>query len=263
MKSLKIALVALAVVVTGCASNPQKQATKETEQRQEQAAKRVKTIMSDVPDWYLEPPKSEDAIYATATETSRDLQWTIDKANMSAVRTIALKMKSEVSAKVKDYSLDAGLSSDDRVQREIERVSTQTALAVDVSGYSRVKSVVEREDGKFRVYTLVKLPLGEANKAMVENVRKSELLSKQMRQSKAFRELEAEVDAEKGRVTVAPKSEGVTVTPVPDVSTNGQLLKPSQLTSRLGDIISDPEVRAEVQNLYTKPDTVVIQETVR
>lgn len=250
MKSLKLALVALTVVVTGCASNPQKQTNKETEQRQEQAAKRVKTIMSDVPDWYLEPPKSQDAIFAAATETSRDLQWALDKANLSAVRAIAFKMKSEVSGKIKDYSLDAGLSTDDRVQREIELVSTQTALAVDVSGYNRVKSVVEREGDRFRVYTLLSLPLGEANRAMVENVRKSELLGKQMRQSKAFRELEAEVDAEKGRVTVTP-------------ITNGQLLKPEQLSNRLGDTISDPVVRAKVQDLYTRPDTVVIQETIR
>jgi hypothetical protein len=263
MKSLKLALVALAVVVTGCASNPQKQADKDSERRQEIADKRVKMTMSDVPDWYLEPPKSDDAIYATATDTSRDLQWAIDKASMTAVRTIALKMKSEVSAKIKDYSLDAGLSTDDKLQREIERVSTQTALAVDVSGYSRVKSVVEREDGKFRVYTLVKLPLGEANKAMVENVRKNELLGKQMRQSKAFRELEAEVDAEKGRVREAPKAEGVTVTPLSDFGTNGKDVKPDQLSSRLGDTLSNPEVRAKVQDLYTKSDTVVIQETVR
>ncbi len=250
MKSVKLALLALVLAMTGCATSVQKQAEKETEQRQEQAVKKVKNVMSDIPDWYVELPKSDDAIYATATDSSRDLQWAMDKANASAVRTLAFKLKSEVSAKIKDFTLDAGLSNDDRVQREIERVSTQTALAVDVSGYQRVKSVVEREGDRYRVYTLLKLPLGEANKALVHQLRKNEVLSNQVRQSKAFKELEDEVNAEKGRAPTANKE--VVVKPV----ASGEV-------RLLGNEITDPQVKAKVQDLYTKSDTVVIQETVR
>lgn len=252
MKSVKLAAVVLTIALTGCASGPQKMAEKETEQRQEQAVKKVKNVMSDIPSWYLELPKSDDAIYAAATETSRDLQWAIDKANTSAVRTVAFKLKSEVSAKIKDFTLDAGLSSDDKIQREIERVSTQTALAVDVSGYQRVASVVEREGDRFRVYVLLKLPLGEANKVLAHNLRKSELLSNQVRQSKAFQELETEVNAEKGRAPKAVESKEVVVKPI----ASGEV-------RLLGNEIADPQVKAKVQDLYTKSDTIVIQETVR
>jgi hypothetical protein len=172
---------------------------KQEEEQQKAAVKNVETAVSKMPSWYMQPPQDANAIYTAGSESSPDMQMAIDSAANSARRALAFQLGAKTSAMMKDFAGQTGTAGDAEVVREIDRVTKTVAADINIAGYIREKSEVIAEGKNFRAFVLLRYPLGESNKVIADQVRKSKVLDTKLRASKAFQDLEQEIEAAKKR----------------------------------------------------------------
>lgn len=196
--------IALASISLLAACSTPKPGTPEYVRNQEQeqqktAVKNVETAISKTPSWYVQPPQDANAIYTTGTEASPDMQMAMDMAVNSAKRALAFQLGARVSATMRDFAGQTGTGGDADVLREIERTSKSAVYEQNIAGYMREKSEVIAEGKNFRAFALLRYPIGEANKIIVDQVKKSKVLDTKLKASKAFQDLEQEIEKAKQR----------------------------------------------------------------
>lgn len=235
MKALLLLSVAL---IVGCASNG---GSKVSDGRT--SIKEVKENKFQIPEWYVSLPSEPDTIFASATEVSTDLQFSIDKALMSAKRDIAFKLQNDISQKHKEYSTESNYTKSDRLSKETERLMIANSKYVNLVGVQRVRTEIINENGRYRAFVLVRYSLDESNKIHANNVAKERRASAKKEMDKFDNELR----------------EGTSNTPA---NTNRKEVLQRE-DAMLGPMISDPVVRAQVLKAYDNPDAVIIKGTIR
>jgi hypothetical protein len=203
MKKLNIVLCTFAaLLLISCASpkpgTPEFVQKKEDDQ-QKTAVETVKQTISKAPVWYTTPPVDITVIFQVASETSPDLQRSMDKAVMTAKSQLASKLGDRASQKIRDFATETGTVNDEQIMRTIETTRQSVALDINVAGYVLEKSEVVQEGNRYRSYVLLRYPLGENNKVIVAQVKKNAVLDGKLRASKAFEELEREIETAKGK----------------------------------------------------------------
>jgi len=144
------------------------------------------------PSWYVQK-NNDKALYSVATEYSKDMQFAVDKASMSAKRELASNYSSYVSSLMKDYSAEVGgLNAD--VVREIDRTTKMIVAQVNLIGVQRTNLEIRHENEGYRAYVMMRYVTDESNKILLNEVRKNRQLNHKLSGSKAFRELESQVD---------------------------------------------------------------------
>lgn len=144
-----------------------------------------------VPEWFVtEPPKSDKEITVTATDTSRDMQFAIDKAMMQARVELANRINVKIESLVKEVIIEDGAGKMKDAQREVERVSKQVTNQ-QLSSYTREKLVVVREEEGFRAYVMLKINVDQSRR-LVDNATKNKYGKERM-----FKELERSINEEK------------------------------------------------------------------
>ena len=145
MKKLFV-MSAIALALTGCAtSNKVADNMVQIPQAKE----------NSIPEWFLEKQTDNKSIFVTATDTSRDMQFAIDKAMLNAKIQLAERLGTRVESLVRESALETGFGIKD-VEREIDRVS-KVRVSQDLSFYTREHLTVVREDGFFRAFVMLKL----------------------------------------------------------------------------------------------------------
>lgn len=145
------------------------------------------------PDWYTEKPKDSDtALYAVASEYSKDFQFSVDKAMLSAKRELASNFSSHVDAMLKDYVAEVGDVDSSTIQ-EINRTTKLVVNRVNLVGVQRTNFKVVHEKDGFRTYVKLRYVADQSNKLLVQEVKKNRKLSAKLDASKAFKELEESV----------------------------------------------------------------------
>lgn len=189
--------VGLISACVACGGSPkfgtQEYADYQEQQRQKNMAKEVEKTIDKTPSWFIQPPVENNAIYAVATDYSSDLQFAVDKAMLNAKVGLASQISNKVSSKMKEFAQETGTSRDPQLIREIEKVSTELVTEVNIPGYSISKREIMQQGTGFRAYVLLRYPLGDANKIVVEQTKKSAILDSKLRSSKAFQELEKDI----------------------------------------------------------------------
>ena len=199
----KPVFVASAVLLTGLAgcAGPQPGTPSfvamQEEDRQKAAVKAAEQSVAKAPSWYIQPPVDANSIYAAGTETSLDMQMSMDMAVLSAKRALASQINNRLSSKMKDFAMQVGAGDDVQVTKEIERVTTNVITEVNLAGFTREKSELIPQGKGYRTYVLLRYPLGESNRMIVDQMKKSAVLEAKMRASDAFQELEREIEAAK------------------------------------------------------------------
>jgi hypothetical protein len=143
MKRSITALVAMTLmVIAGCSSAPK---------APEPVMAAPKTVMSNVPDWYITPPPAPAGyVYAAGTAISRDLSMSKAKAQLDAEIQLAHRIAAEVSTMMKDYRRDAG----DDFAQVTEMVTNKTAARVKMAAKPD-RTIIIVEGGGFRTYVLL------------------------------------------------------------------------------------------------------------
>jgi hypothetical protein len=184
------------IALSACASpDPGSPAwtAQQAQKKEEARTAAVKDSVSELPSWYNAPPNDEFSIYAPGTSTSTDLQFALDKAILAAKRSVADRVNSKMSSKLKEYLSETAASESVQVINESERVTSNLITEVNLTGYAVTERKVIPASNQYRAYVLVQYPLESANRILVDQVERSKILSGQLRASKAFQELEKDI----------------------------------------------------------------------
>ena len=96
------------------------------------------------------------------------------------------------------YSPDSDYSeltkSNEQVQEASELVIKNTTIEAELVGYKQTKIDAQSFEGKYKFYVLLEFPIGEANQALLNQIKKNEVLSTQKNANKAMADLEAEIE---------------------------------------------------------------------
>ena len=202
LNKLNVLAASVAIVLAGCAAPPPTPGTpefvqKKEDEQQKAAVKAVEQTVSKAPEWYTKPPVEPSSIYQTATESSPDMQRSMDKAVMTAKSQLASKLGDRVSQKIKEFASESGSINDEQVTRSIETARISVTTDQNVAGYILEKSEVVAEGNRYRSYVLLRYPIGENNKVISAQVKKNAVLDGKVKASKAWEDLENEIEKAK------------------------------------------------------------------
>jgi hypothetical protein len=159
----------------------------------EGSGKRFLTNEVNYPGWYNEAQDSKDkSIYAVATEESRNFQFAVDHAMLSAKRELAANFSSHISAMMKDYASQSGDTSS--MMPEIDRTTKMVVARVNLIGVQRDKLQVVHEKNGYRAFVRLKYNVDESNRLLMQEINRNAGLNNALRASRSFRELEREVN---------------------------------------------------------------------
>jgi len=147
------------------------------------------------PDWYTKGPgKDKEGIYSVGSEYSNNFQFSVDKAMLSAKRELAANFSSYISAMMKDFAVESGISGD-VVSTDLDRTTKLIVARINLIGVQRVNFKVVHEDKGYRTFVRLRYSTDESNKFLLAEIRKNQALYARVKGSKAFQELESEVRA--------------------------------------------------------------------
>jgi hypothetical protein len=252
-KVILAASIAAAAMLTGCGTTSSNSLLGPSEWRQ--GSDNVDTSIA--PAWFTEYRTKDDAnIFAVSTEYSSDLQFAIDKANLSAKRQIAAQMDSTISSMMKDYATESGSATNGDVMREVERVTRQVTAQAQIIGFKRDRFEIKREGKGYRVYTRMIFPYDDSNKILAETIRRNKMLKLQFDKSEAYREL----DHHTGTPSYEPKQQAKPQAPQASEQTKSLSERANELPH---NTISDQGVKKRVEDAIARGDAVIISKTIQ
>ena len=116
--------------------------------------------IDNIPQWYLaKDPDDNKFIVVTATDTSKDMQFAIDKATINAKIQIAERLKTDVNSVTRESTLESGQT----VEREIDRVS-KVQVKQAIGFFKRENVAVFKEGDVYRAYVQFKIATEDAQR---------------------------------------------------------------------------------------------------
>jgi hypothetical protein len=184
MKKLIIVSSILAALV-GCSttSDPYQ---KRAEVEQEKREKNAERALDKAPKWMTELPKSTGAVYANGTAVSGDFSMADEKAKTIAFGKICMAAGGEVDKQSRVFISDVG----DTTTENSETAIRSMCRKVDVTGAEITEIKRITENGRFRSYVLVALPIGDANVLRKTKVQDELYKNTANRATAAFKELD-------------------------------------------------------------------------
>lgn len=147
---------------------------------------------SDYPDWFLNPPSAEDALYAIGVARKDNPQLALDTATARARNEIARIVRVKVSTMTKDFMEEAGVSGESKSTEFTQVVSKQIADNT-LSGSTRDKVHVDKTTDPDTFYVLVKLNLADMSGSIEQIMRDNAAAYARLQAKKGFDELEKEL----------------------------------------------------------------------
>ena len=158
-------------------------------------AAKVEAALSVVPDWYKKMPEKEGSIFTIGTATAPDLQLAVDIATLNAKVVLADRINGRLKAMTKSWIAKLGQSDvDATVMTEIEKVAKNVIANVDVAGYNLVEVSLAPSGTQYRAFVLLEYSDKEAQKILMNRLRKDRMIYSRVRSTKAWKELELEVE---------------------------------------------------------------------
>lgn len=168
------------------------------EKKYEMQKERVKDTINEVPDWYTDIPKEDEySLYAAGHAVSSDLQFAVDKSILAAKRNLADQVNGKISSQLKEFMNEAGIQNDTQAIIESQRVTKNVIAEIALSGYRVLQKKIVPSGTQFTCYTEIQYPIGETNKLLVAKLKQDQILDTKIKASKAFQELESEIEAAK------------------------------------------------------------------
>jgi hypothetical protein len=190
-------LLLLSVLVLAACSSVKPGSLEAIKAEKEEIKKEMAKTLDNTPKWYLTPPKDNTAVYEKAVARSRDMQMAVNKAHMLARAQLAIAIQGEINATMRLFMDEVGYNPD--VSNNASIVTSQDALLVELPGVEQEDAKLLLEGDRYVAYVLIKYPVGEMNKVMVDRIHQNNALTAKLRASKAFTELERKVENEKFR----------------------------------------------------------------
>jgi hypothetical protein len=148
----------------------------------------------DYPSWYTEKPSEKNTLFSVGSEFSKDFQFSVDKAMLSAKRELASQFSSHTSSMMKDFAVESGTLGANVAAGDIKRTTRMIVAKVNMIGVHRTNFKVVRERDGYRTFVQLKYSTDEANKILLAEVQRNQALYAKFRASKSFRELDSQSD---------------------------------------------------------------------
>ena len=152
------------------------------------------TIVSNMPDWCLNLPSSEVALYRCGIGESSDRNMARNRAVLDAKRGLADSIDSQISSRMEDFLKATGTGDNEEIRQRSEVVTKNVTVEAQLIGYKETKAETQSVGSKFLHYVLLEYPIGQANKALLTKIKEDEVLSTTEAADKAMAELEAEIE---------------------------------------------------------------------
>ena len=192
----RLALIPLAVLVSACDKTPPEVVMQKEMFEYKKA--QVEDQIDDMPNWYTDIPKEDDAVYAVGTAVTPDLQLSVDIAVLSAKTTLADRVDSRIRSQLKTFKTKLGTNDfDAQVQNNFEQVTRNLIADADVAGYSVKEQKIVQNGTQYRAYVLLEYKNATANAVIKTRISQNEYLLEKLRETKAFKELDDNVSAQK------------------------------------------------------------------
>ena len=187
MKKL-ILLAPIVVILAACSSSPKdpyERRVYHDEQRREKAAEQA---IDRAPKWMTDLPVSKSAVYQNGTAVSPDYSMAVTKAKTVAFGKICMSAGGRVNQQSKIYRTDS-----ENASTEFSELAIKTYCpGVDISGVEVAAEGIKviPENGRFRAYVLIALPIGEANGIQKVTDARNQRRLAETRSRESFKEME-------------------------------------------------------------------------
>lgn len=161
--------------------------------QREEAKKEVAKQIDQIPDWYTKPPKDKDALYERAVAKSRDMQMALNKATMLAKAQLAVTIKGEINSLMRLHSDESGEVSNATVSNNASVATSQEAILAKIVGAQEDKTQIFQDGDRYVAYVLLKYPLGDMNKLLMDQIRQNDAINSKVRADEAYEEIERKI----------------------------------------------------------------------
>ncbi len=155
--------------------------------------KKPPTKMKDIPEWYLNTPSAEDAIYGAGDASKKSLALAKKVADARARDQVSSTIETKVNNMVKDFLQESGLGQDAEALEFSSSVSKQVSANV-LNFCEIVKREVKTEDGGYHAYSLAKYNLNSMINETKKAANRQKALYNEAKANLSFDELEKEID---------------------------------------------------------------------
>ncbi|MGD0038056.1 MAG: hypothetical protein ABSC53_12290, partial [Bacteroidota bacterium] len=122
----------------------------------------------------------------------QDLQLALDKAATDARAEIARQVEIKVEGLQKRFQEETGTNTDAQLLEQFTQAN-KTVVSTGLSGTQITKQKQLQDGSLWRAYVLVEYPVGAANQALLQQIKKNEQLYTRYRATQTFKELDDEV----------------------------------------------------------------------
>ena len=180
-KKLKIVMTGITFLITlmfitGCASS--------------RSGSTEESAMRDVPEWFLQQPQAEDAIYGVGMAKKQNPNLARQTAVARARAEVAMQVETKVSSMLKDFMQESGVGENAQSLEFTQSVSKQVSDR-SLRG-CRVKQVYPSKDGT--IYALVAYPLQALKDATLTEAQKQEAAYNEFKAQQGFEALQKEIE---------------------------------------------------------------------
>ena len=152
----------------------------------ERESRFVENTIDEAPNWMIEIPRSDSAIFENGTSVSRDYSMSVNKAKTLAFGKLCVAFGGTTDQQSKIYQRDTENSSSETSELAIRT----RCKGVDMSGAEVADIKTVPQGNRFRTYVLIALPFGDANGIVKERERREEKAHSLKRSEDAFKELD-------------------------------------------------------------------------
>jgi hypothetical protein len=270
MKLVKLSAIALSASLVACASTQKTEAP--VSQVVAQPAPQVyqapvhpyampaqpQRVIVPGPEWFVRLPEdTADMMFAAGTATSVDEQMAYNKARMFAEQKLIESMTARVRSLTKSYRADSGDALNERFEQTIQKTANGELI-----GAQRVDSRATHDGRYYKVYVLIRYPLGENNVLRKERNQTQARKESELRAGRAHQDLgrvHAEDEAKQER---ADQQLRENVGPRPEPLKPLDAVNTSQTELKLLDVDNEEYKRKRAEAL-AKPNAVIGQITLR
>ena len=170
------------------------QTQKRIDQQLEKQQEVKEDIVSDIPDWWLNPPMdTQDIFYFVGSGESKQLQMSLDIAILEAKEELASAIDSTLRSQTTKFITQSGLEDDMVLTSSLEEATKAIIRDTQVGGYRVAKKDVQAKGNKYMAYVLLEYIAGHANKLLYNQIKNDAETEAKIRQTEAFKELEEAV----------------------------------------------------------------------
>ena len=188
--SITSLLFMTACKTTGSAEDAAAEAAKATQKPTTTEEK----IVSNIPAWCLNLPSSDTALYRCGIGESSSLNMSRNRAILDAKRGLADSIDSQISSRMEDFLRATGTGENEEVRQRSEVVTKNVTVEAQLIGHKEINSETQSVSNKFLHYVLLEYPIGQANQALLNQIKQDEILSTTEAADAAMAELEAEIE---------------------------------------------------------------------